>query len=273
MRKLGLLLLIFALFGTACGDAQTETAVSPLQPTPAAPTNTAAPTTMPATESATTTSTPTATMIATTTPQNDDLGMPEKPIASLFPAAAQTAGDVLILYGHVLDVKGNPIPNATVEIWQTDHNGIYNHPNDPNTNQRDLTFQFYGASLTDAAGTYVFRTIKPAEYGSRPSHIHVKVKLNGVTVLTTQFYFEEDRAIFAAEGIFAQAGSAGELLVLQTEESTDMAGNPLRLAGKDIVVDTGLGAGLLPLTPAQTEGPYYPLVNIANYDNDLTILP
>ena len=41
----------------------------------------------------------------------------------------------------------------------------------------------------------------------------------------------------------------------------------------DVAVDTGIGSGSLPLTPAQGEGPYYPQVTVAHYDNDLVRLP
>src|SRR5438270_6358235 len=42
---------------------------------------------------------------------------------SLTPAV----GEITWLNGRILDSRGDPMRNATVEIWQVDHNGIYIH--------------------------------------------------------------------------------------------------------------------------------------------------
>ncbi|MCB9159284.1 MAG: hypothetical protein H6644_05400 [Caldilineaceae bacterium] len=193
---------------------------------------------------------------------------PPDDLFAAFAEPSQTTGDVLILYGQVLDVAGAPVPDAAVEIWQTDAAGVYDHPRDPGTNSRDTSFQFYGAATTDAAGWYAFRTIVPGEYEPRPRHIHFKVKQDDETLLTSQFYFSDDVAQVEGEGMFRAAGDSGDLLLLQLVQ-----GDGVLLANGQIVVDTGIGAGTLPLTPAQGEGPYYPVVTVAEYDNDLTRLP
>lgn len=178
-------------------------------------------------------------------------------------------GEVILLEGQVLDVNGAPVVGAVVEIWQTDANGVYNHPNDADPAELLPDFQYFGTATTDENGNYNFLTIKPALYeAQRPPHIHVKVKLDGVELLTTQFYFEEDRALFESDGVF-QAGG-GESLILQPEESTDEQGNPVRLATANLVVAVNGSSGTLALTPAQAEGPYYPVVDFSSYDNDLT---
>ena len=192
---------------------------------------------------------------------------PEALIAS-FDQAAQTAGELLILYGQLLDAAGTPIPDAVVEIWQTDSHGVYDHPNDPGTQGRETTFQFFGMASTDAAGAYAFRTIVPGRYEPRPRHIHFKVKQDGATLLTSQFYFSEDVAEVAGEGMFRAVGESGDLLLLQLVQ-----GDGVLLANGQIVVDAGTGAASLPLTPAQGEGPYYPVVALDSYDNDLVVLP
>ena len=67
-------------------------------------------------------------------------------------AAGSPAGQVIEFTGTVYDATGTPIEGLTVEIWQTDDNGVYLHPNDPGTEQRDRNFQFYGESTTGADG-------------------------------------------------------------------------------------------------------------------------
>jgi protocatechuate 3,4-dioxygenase beta subunit len=193
-------------------------------------------------------------------------------LAAAFTDPPTAAGEMILVTGQVLDLAGNPLPGAAVEFWQTDAEGIYDHPGDSGTANRDRGFQFYGASIADAEGRYVFRTIQPGYYEPRPRHIHVKVKLDGRTLLTTQFYFEEDVAVLGNEGLFAQAGSLGSLLILQTVDSVDMAGGAVDLLANNLVIDTG-SPGSLTATPLQGEGPYYPVVSVAEYDNDLAAVP
>lgn len=95
-------------------------------------------------------------------------------------------GEITHLTGRVLDLKGQPMRNAFVEIWQVDNNGSYLHSGSSNREKLDSNFQGYGRFLTNAEGLYYFRTIKPVSYPGRCPHIHVAVSRNGRRVLTTQ---------------------------------------------------------------------------------------
>lgn len=213
----------------------------------------------------------TATLVDSAATPVPDLSLAET-LAAAFTAAPTAAGQVILVTGQVLDLSGNPLPGAAVEIWQTDATGIYDHPGDGGTANRDRGFQFYGTSIADADGRYLFRTVQPGYYEPRPRHIHVKVKLDGRTLLTTQFYFAEDAAVLGNEGLFAQAGSLGNLLILQAADSVAVAGNAVHLLANDLVIATG-SPGSLTATPAQGEGPYYPVVSVADFDNDLAAVP
>jgi protocatechuate 3,4-dioxygenase beta subunit len=90
------------------------------------------------------------------------------------------------LTGQVLDLDGKPVKGASVEIWQCDHAGHYDHPGDGS--RIDPAFQGFGRSAVDASGAYRFRTIRPVAYDGRTPHIHVKVKLGRSELLTTQLY-------------------------------------------------------------------------------------
>lgn len=177
--------------------------------------------------------------------------------STLFSSPVTARGAVMILSGRVLDVNGSPLEGAVVEIWQTDASGVYDHPGDSETASRDQGFQFYGAAVADENGAYAFRTIRPGKYEPRPPHIHFKVRLNGNVVLISQFYFTDT-------GNDGGLGAGADQLLVALVPGGDIFNGMF-----DIVVDTGIGAGTLPLTPSQAEGPYYPVVTVADFDNDL----
>ncbi|MEM9586161.1 MAG: protocatechuate 3,4-dioxygenase [Planctomycetota bacterium] len=100
-----------------------------------------------------------------------------------------SVGEITHLTGRVLDVTGNPVRNAFVEIWQVDNSAVYLHTADKtNRANQDKNFQGYGRFLTDSRGQYYFRTIKPVPYPGRTPHIHVAISRSGKRVLTTQLY-------------------------------------------------------------------------------------
>lgn len=85
--------------------------------------------------------------------------------------------------GRVIGVHGDPISNATVEIWQADHGGLY-----------DLEGYRYRATLTPgASGAYGFESIMPGHYPARVArHVHYFVTAPGHKPLSTQLYFATD---------------------------------------------------------------------------------
>jgi len=68
--------------------------------------------------------------------------------------------DAIRLHGQVLDGAGVPIPDALVEIWQTDANGAV--PRETGSLHRDgWTFTGWGRCETDRTGHYSFTTVLP----------------------------------------------------------------------------------------------------------------
>jgi protocatechuate 3,4-dioxygenase beta subunit len=92
--------------------------------------------------------------------------------------------------GVVTDTRGVPVAGAVVEIWQCDQAGHYHHPGDGG--RADPAFQGFGRVAVGRDGSYRFRTLRPAPYSGRTPHIHVKVKLDGADLLTTQLYVAGD---------------------------------------------------------------------------------
>lgn len=106
------------------------------------------------------------------------------------------SGQVVYVSGRVLDVRGDPVANARIEIWQANAQGRYTHPRDRNPAPIDPNFDGYARIDTDGEGRYRFKTIKPGAYAvssnwTRPPHIHFIVR-GRKNQLVTQMYFPGD---------------------------------------------------------------------------------
>ncbi len=105
-------------------------------------------------------------------------------------AITPAVGPITWLSGRILNARGEPVRNATVEIWQVDINGAYLHSQSDNREKRDSNFQGFGRFVTGSTGEYLFRTIKPVPYVPRTAHIHFAVKIKGQEKFTTQCYIQ-----------------------------------------------------------------------------------
>jgi protocatechuate 3,4-dioxygenase beta subunit len=96
---------------------------------------------------------------------------------------ATDPGLPLAVTGRVISVHGEPVPGATVEIWQANHGGMY-----------DLEGYRYRAAIAPpASGAYGFESVMPGHYPARVArHIHYFVTAPGHTPLSTQLYFATD---------------------------------------------------------------------------------
>lgn len=96
-------------------------------------------------------------------------------------------GTALTIKGKILKASdcATPIGNATLDIWHCDSQGNYDSQG----------FKCRGMVQTDNSGNYTFATIFPPPYGSRPRHIHFKVRAEGYPELTSQIYFKGDPKI------------------------------------------------------------------------------
>ena len=116
-------------------------------------------------------------------------------------------GDVIYIHGTVTDTEGKTVQDVLVDIWQADHQGIYAHSGDPRCADRDPNLQANGHSVTDDAGRYCFKTIKPKWYGQetfmRTPHIHYRVARRGYRELVTQMYFAGEE-LNSKDGLYNQ---------------------------------------------------------------------
>lgn len=146
-------------------------------------------------------------------------------------------GDIIDVAGRVLGTDGAPASGVKVEIWQVDAFGRYGHPDDDQPQARDPGFQGYGHAITDAAGGYRFRTVRPVAYPGRAPHIHFGIgPQSGASFFFTQMYIEgapENAKDFLLNGV--RDSKARARLVVNLETSPNPGS---RYAGRfDIVLD------------------------------------
>ena len=150
-------------------------------------------------------------------------------------------GHVLNVMGRVLNLKGEPVRNAKVEIWQANAHGRYTHPSDRNPAPIDPNFEGSSILTADYDGQYRFKTIKPAAYPVspnmiRPAHIHFKVS-GQQDRLVTQMYFEGDP--YNKTDRFLQAAGRTELLITKLLPPTAEMEPESKLVVFDIVLNVG----------------------------------
>ena len=72
--------------------------------------------------------------------------------------AKRIDGPETALWGRITDVKGTPLANATVSIWQTSAHGLY----DVQIEGGEADYR--GVFTTDANGLYLAKTVPPVGY-------------------------------------------------------------------------------------------------------------
>lgn len=108
-------------------------------------------------------------------------------------------GTVVWVKGQVVDTDENPVAETSVELWQANAAGRYNHPRDEgNDTPLDPCFQGWAIFRTGKDGNFRFKTVIPGSYAAgegwiRPPHIHFKVSKLGYVELITQMYFPGER--------------------------------------------------------------------------------
>jgi catechol 1,2-dioxygenase len=130
-------------------------------------------------------------------------GAPELPLGGNL--AGEIPGEKVVVKGRVLALDGTPIPQATLDVWQSDAAGQYD------LQMADLEGPVLrGVFRAAADGSYFFRTIKPSYYPIpddgpvgqmliemgrhpyRPAHIHFIVSAAGYRTVTTELFAEGD---------------------------------------------------------------------------------
>lgn len=138
----------------------------------------------------------------------------------------------LRLHGTVLDGRGDPVPDALVEIWQADADGTV--PQVPGSLKRDgWTFTGFGRAAVDDVGHFTFRTVAPGptEPGAA-AFFAVTVFARGLmNRLFTRAYLPDDPDALAADRLLAAVPAQRRETLVAVRESDRSLRFDVRLQG------------------------------------------
>jgi catechol 1,2-dioxygenase len=145
--------------------------------------------------------------------------------------------------GQILNLQGQPIAGALVDLWQADSKGNYSH-----FDKSQSEFNLRRRIVTDADGRYRVRSIVPSGYGcdpqgptqeclnhlgrhgQRPAHIHFFVSAPGYEHLTTQINLSNDAYLWDDFAYATRDGLIGEVQFIDDQASAAAHHVPGRFA-------------------------------------------
>ena len=119
---------------------------------------------------------------------------------------ADRNGTIAYVSGLVMDLHGNPIPGAELDVWQAAADGLYD-VQDPSLNEINMRGKF----RADQDGRYLVKTTRPVAYqipadgpvgemlratnrhAWRPAHVHFVVSAPGYSPVTTHVFDSADK--------------------------------------------------------------------------------
>jgi protocatechuate 3,4-dioxygenase beta subunit len=119
-----------------------------------------------------------------------------------------TPGPGLAVRASIEDENGRPVAGAEIDVWHSSPEGLYENQ-DPNQAEMNLRGRF----VSDQAGCFDFRSVKPAGYpipvdgpvgelvratrrhNYRPAHLHFMIYKPGFKTLISQIYVPDDEYI------------------------------------------------------------------------------
>ncbi len=161
-------------------------------------------------------------------------------------------GEPCFVHGRVIDGNGDPIADATLDVWQSNADGFYDvqQPGiQPPMNLR-------GVFRTDPEGRYWFRTQKPQFYPVptdgpvgrlleamgrhpyRPAHLHYIVTAEGYQPVTTHIFVKGDQYLYSDAVFGVKDSLIREFAVVDDAARADEIGlpNPFAEVEFDVVL-------------------------------------
>ena len=124
-------------------------------------------------------------------------------------------GEPMVVHGRILDVDGNPVEGAKIDVWQANDEGFY----DVQQKGYQPDFNLRGVFRTGEDGGYWFKGVRPKFYpvpddgpiGAllvelgrhpyRPAHLHYIISADGYDELTTHI-FDPDDPYIGSDAVF-----------------------------------------------------------------------
>jgi hydroxyquinol 1,2-dioxygenase len=148
-------------------------------------------------------------------------------------AEESEAGVPALVHGRVLDLTGNPIAGAEVDVWQNGADQLYavQRPEGPEDHLR-------GRFITRQDGSYAFVAVRPIPYPIpddgpvgrmleltgrhpwRPAHVHMIIRADGYRTLTTHV-FDVESPYLDSDAVFAVKPSLKRQFVTHGPDDPD----------------------------------------------------
>ena len=132
----------------------------------------------------------------------------DQPLSASGDTLVRSPGPGLLVHASIADSEGRPVAGAEVDIWHSSPEGLYENQ-DPSQAEMNLRGRF----VTDDAGRFYFRSVKPAGYPIpidgpvgdlvratgrhhyRPAHLHFMIYKPGFKTMISQIYAPDDAHI------------------------------------------------------------------------------
>ena len=98
-------------------------------------------------------------------------------------------GQVIKIYGRVLDSKCVPVSDAKIYVWQANSRGFIQYPPARKPKWLDPNFNGTGIMNSDNMGRFDLVTIMPGSHNGITPHINVKIEHPKISTLYTKIYF------------------------------------------------------------------------------------
>ncbi|NEM92279.1 protocatechuate 3,4-dioxygenase subunit alpha [Galbitalea soli] len=138
----------------------------------------------------------------------------------------------IALFGRVLDGDGAPVPDAQLEIWQTDPRG--SAPRATGSLRRDgLHFTGFGRAATDAEGAYRFWTLTPGARPGAAPFIAAIVFARGLQdKLHTRIYLPDDTTALVADPLLSSLAPTERATLVAERTAEGWLRHDIRLQGE-----------------------------------------
>jgi len=179
---------------------------------------------------------------------------PEIPLGG--DVAHGAAGQPCWVDGAVLDSDGNPVPNARIEVWECDEEGLYD------VQYADGRLAGRARLHTDANGEYRFWCVTPVPYPipddgpvgrllhsvgrspMRAAHLHFMVTAERLRTLVTHIFIDGDPQIALGDSVFGMKESLVKKFIQQaprtpTPDGRDLGDQPWARTRFDVVLAPG----------------------------------